>query len=121
MLQPIRFSHLNPVPPCYGASYTASTSTTDDRVVFYELNLEHAMSEANMELRNAAHVDIYSLKVQWVCACVGDVIVCTCRPGLAPQSYKCNIRLTAAHVDRPIYVTWPYLNSALRFFCSICL
>merc|ERR1711862_1039930 len=35
-----------------------------DRVVFYELNLEHAMSEANMQVSNSSHVDIYGLKVE---------------------------------------------------------
>lgn len=43
---------------------TDVNSDADDRVVFYELNLEHAMSQANMEVRTAAHVDIFGLKVE---------------------------------------------------------
>lgn len=33
-----------------------------DRTVFYAVNLEHAMSEANGEIANASHVDILGLK-----------------------------------------------------------
>lgn len=41
-----------------------NSSGADDRVSFYELNLEHAMSQANMEVRSAEHVDIFGLKVE---------------------------------------------------------
>lgn len=35
-----------------------------DRLAFYSLNLEHTMSEANMELDHATHVDIFGLKLE---------------------------------------------------------
>eukprot|EP00035_Acanthoeca_spectabilis_P000766 m.75462 g.75462 ORF g.75462 m.75462 type:complete len:780 (+) comp10418_c0_seq1:29-2368(+) len=36
----------------------------DDRVRFYMLNMEHAMSEANAQIANSTAVDIFSLKVE---------------------------------------------------------
>ena len=41
-----------------------NSADADDRLRIYELNLEHAMSEANMELENARHVDIFGLKCE---------------------------------------------------------
>ena len=41
-----------------------NSDDTADRLRIYELNLEHAMSEANMELQHAKHVDIFGLKCE---------------------------------------------------------
>jgi hypothetical protein len=52
---------------------TAGVGAPDARLRFYSLNLEHAQSEANAELRNASFVDIYSVKSEVRCdsACDG--------------------------------------------------
>ena len=58
---------------------TSAFATPTARLRFYSLNLEHAQSEANAELSNATHVDIYSLKVEgnmpllWIRADVSNV------------------------------------------------
>jgi hypothetical protein len=39
-----------------------NSASVDDRLAFYAINLEHAMSQANGELRAASHVDIFGLK-----------------------------------------------------------
>ena len=44
-------------------SQQASTGD-DDRLVFYMLNMEHAQSEANMQITHSSNVDIYGLKVE---------------------------------------------------------
>ena len=41
---------------------TSAFGTAQKRLRFYSLNLEHAESEANGEVRNASYVDIYSIK-----------------------------------------------------------
>lgn len=41
---------------------TVGVAAPDAKLRFYSLNLEHAQSEANAELRNASFVDIYSVK-----------------------------------------------------------
>ena len=41
---------------------TTGFATAGKRLRFYSLNLEHAQSETNGEVRNASHVDIYSIK-----------------------------------------------------------
>jgi len=42
----------------------SSGSATGDRLRFYSLNLEHAQSEANGEIRNSSFVDVYSVKAE---------------------------------------------------------
>lgn len=37
---------------------------TSDRVRFYEGNFEHAQSQANFEVHNSSHVDIYGIKLE---------------------------------------------------------
>jgi hypothetical protein len=41
---------------------TNNSVDPSDRLAFYGLNLEHTMSEANMELAGARHVDIFGAK-----------------------------------------------------------
>ena len=43
---------------------TAGWATEATKLRFYSLNLEHAQSEANGEVVNASHVDIYSIKCE---------------------------------------------------------
>eukprot|EP00928_Gymnodinium_smaydae_P011500 TRINITY_DN14234_c0_g1_i3.p1 TRINITY_DN14234_c0_g1~~TRINITY_DN14234_c0_g1_i3.p1 ORF type:complete len:932 (+),score=66.71 TRINITY_DN14234_c0_g1_i3:409-2796(+) len=45
-------------------SNNSNPADSNDRLRFYELNMEHAMSEANMELNNAHHVDVFGLKME---------------------------------------------------------
>jgi len=42
--------------------FDGGDDTTTDRLAFYSLNLEHGQSEANGEIRGAAHVDVYGFK-----------------------------------------------------------
>eukprot|EP01052_Picozoa_sp_SAG31_P030712 SAG31_NODE_3174_length_4587_cov_7.232843_2_plen_1013_part_00 len=46
------------------AKNLGSHSNPADRLRFYELNLEHGQSQANMEVNNASHVDIYGVKLE---------------------------------------------------------
>jgi hypothetical protein len=42
---------------------TSAFGTDAKRLRMYSVNLEHAQTEANGEVRNASFVDVYSLKV----------------------------------------------------------
>eukprot|EP01051_Picozoa_sp_SAG22_P006970 SAG22_NODE_475_length_10003_cov_3.943356_2_plen_925_part_00 len=39
-------------------------SRSDDRLRFYEANFEHAQSQANFEVSNSSHVDVYGIKLE---------------------------------------------------------
>jgi hypothetical protein len=44
-----------------GAGTRANSS---DRIRFYELNLEHSQAQANSEVSNSSHIDVYGLKLE---------------------------------------------------------
>ena len=47
-----------------GVQLAGSDEKVEDRLAFYMLNMEHGQSEANMQISNSSHVDIYGLKVE---------------------------------------------------------
>jgi hypothetical protein len=73
---------------------TAGFAAPDSRLRFYSLNLEHAQSEANGELRNASYVDIYSIKGEgnapllWLRGSVANVSVLGLGGGITPFEYN---------------------------------
>ena len=73
---------------------TAAFASPLARLRFYSLNLEHAQSEANGEIRNASFVDIYSIKGEgnapllWLRGSVANVSILGLGGGITPFEYN---------------------------------
>ena len=73
---------------------TAAFAGTEARTRFYSLNLEHAQSESNGEVRNASFVDIYSIKGEgntpllWLRGDVRNVSVLGLGGGITPFAFN---------------------------------
>jgi hypothetical protein len=73
---------------------TAAFAGDAARLRFYSLNLEHAQSEANGEVRNASFVDVYSVKGEgntpllWLRGDVANVSVLGLGGGITPFEFN---------------------------------
>ena len=73
---------------------TAAFASPQARLRFYSLNLEHAQSEANGELRNSSFVDVYSVKGEgnapllWLRGDVANVSVLGLGGGITPFEFN---------------------------------
>lgn len=73
---------------------TSAFAAAGARTRFYGLNLEHAQSEANGEVRNSSFVDIYSVKAEgnapilWLRGDVANVSVLGLGGGVTPFEYN---------------------------------
>ena len=57
MTDHVNYRHLH-------VSGVGTRANSSDRTRFYELNLEHSQAQANFEVSNSSHVDVYGLKLE---------------------------------------------------------